>query len=147
MTRAPQEVIEHLDENALVGPSHGMIYVLFSEGGILDIEDVELSNPVSEWVYGGTLGSTFSREREQAVINHVFGGEKLQPEREPRFYVQNDTHGNTYFDLSLRDAYGDQVPTQQDFNAHGKPTYERGMSEEQADLFIQAFGGTKEKLV
>ncbi|MCW0953275.1 hypothetical protein OIT44_04190 [Weissella ceti] len=134
ITHAPQTVINQLDginRKAIASPRE--LLIVFPDISILD-----------DWVYDGDGNY---EDKQLAIVNHFFGDEKLQPEREPRYYVQNDTHGNTYWVLSKANVFHDREPAVWDFNMHGAPEYEEGMSETQADLFIQAFGGTKEKLV
>lgn len=135
ITHAPQSVIDELNGNAK----------LHSPLRVLKRVEQNFFPETKKWVLANE-GSE-NESKQVAIINHVFRDEKLQPEREPRYYVQNDTHGNTYWVLSKANVFHDREPAVWDFNMHGAPEYEEGMSETQADLFIQAFGGTKEKLV
>lgn len=75
--KAPKEVIEYLDEAVQPRAAHEMVYTLFSEGAVLDAGDIDDFNPVSDWVYTtGTVEE--SKNRELAIIEHVFGETKLE---------------------------------------------------------------------
>lgn len=78
--KTPKEVVEYLDEHTQVRAMYGMVFTLFTEGAVLDVDDPELSNPVSQWVYAGNLDEKGAIERELAVIEHVFGDKRLEVE-------------------------------------------------------------------
>jgi len=81
VTHAPQEVIDELDSIDLY-----KISIKDLLNGIYGISFPPLTN-VRKW-----LASDPSREEHeyhaQAIIAHVYGDERLQPERETRYYVE-----------------------------------------------------------
>lgn len=127
---APKAVIEELDKIKNID----MIYELFQQGCVLDVTTFGNSNIVDTWVYG--IGYELTLKRELAVINHVFGNERLQPEREPRYYVKFiDSEGDlTYVRASnVRSVY---------LTLNFAPDYEQGIDYETAAKAQALYGGT-----
>ncbi|AIM63088.1 hypothetical protein [Weissella ceti] len=92
VTHAPTAVIDELDKLK----NTDMIYELFERGSVLDTNTLGDSNVVDSWVYG--IEHELTLKRELAVINHVFNNERLQPEREPRYYVDaTDKDGCSFY--------------------------------------------------
>lgn len=122
---APKAVIEELDHS----------YKQLTLAGLfenIDGKDRWLKH-TADWF---NLDLMDPDEYQELVAKHVLGIERLQPERENRWYVQDDVHGNTYWELDCNNH-----PTEWDFNAHGQPTYENGMTKEQATEYAELFGG------
>jgi len=88
VTHAPQEVIDELDTAMRTLAGDG-VYELFRNGQVLDANDFDVykNNSVAAWVYSGDVSSKLVM-RELAVINHLLKIERLQPERETRYYVE-----------------------------------------------------------
>lgn len=126
---APKAVIDELDD------FEGTPSDLFSEDeGIL----LKLSK-TGKWVF--LSAGAWQKEREIAVYNHVFGDERLQPEREPRYYVNSiDVDGEdvTYYLTDLRIL---------DFcQSRENVKYECGMSKQLAEAIVAEIGGTIEEI-
>lgn len=123
ITRAPQAVI---DEFNRVDFSDRTPIRLFEAIGALNS-----FNNTNEW-----LEDVNSREKQLAIIDHVYRGVTLQPEREPKYYVSsedNDDETVVYFmtDLGIIDcALFDIVLT-----------YENGFSKQLAEAIVAEVGG------
>lgn len=125
---APKAVIEELDnfDDGENFPSGLLTW-------IIDHED-SLEN-TTKWLYR----SDNQREKEVAVVNHVFGNERLQPEREPRWTVEKEINGYT---KSLVFESGETNFRSYTPNA----TYMFGLTEEQARGYAELFGGEPKEI-
>lgn len=89
---APVPVIAQLDNfaNLVKNNAYGTIdaRLLFSPGGLLDVNSPKDATLVSEWVYmQGDYAN--KNEREIAVINHFLGLSLIQPSV-PKYLVENN---------------------------------------------------------
>ncbi|QVV90842.1 hypothetical protein [Weissella tructae] len=130
VTHAPKAVIEKLDKLK----NTDMIYELFEQGSVLDANTYGDNNVVDSWVYEVEDGPIL--QRELAVINHVFNNERLQPERDPRWYVEKDG-GIIQIDI-------DGVPEL--LSGHNQLEYELCMTEAQARGYAELFGGEAKEI-
>lgn len=128
---APQEVINELD---LWNKSPDSIIDLLED---IECEMYDFTSNTSNYVYSPENTYPEICKRELAIVNHVFGDERLQ-KREPRWYVVSDDKDGecvVYFktDLNIIDFihYGDVI------------TYKRGMSKQLADAIVAEVGGEK----
>lgn len=120
ITHAPQAVIDELSTIGSLTPSL-----------VLDnIYKLKRFNNTRLWISHQHTG------KQLAIINHVFGDERLQPERETKYYVSSeDNDGETvvYFmtDLGIIDcAQYDTVII-----------YEAGFSKQLAEAIVAEVGG------
>lgn len=125
ITHAPKEVIDELDEMPLWYIPADLLGRVANDDG----------TSINEWLH---VDPRLIGGKQLAIINHVFGNECLQPEREPRWYVvsaDDDGECVVYFktDLNIIDFinYGDVIP------------YEKGMSKQLADAIVAEVGGEK----
>ncbi|ARQ94573.1 hypothetical protein pwc_39 [Weissella phage PWc] len=77
-------------------------------------------------------------DRETAIVNHLMGIERLQPEREPRYYVE------FYDDVDDRSIiHGcSYLPVDVTFDNVYVPHYEHGLDHETAEKAQALYGGT-----
>lgn len=124
---APKEVIEELDNWE---KPHNSVAVL--------LEDIlyklnGFTRETSQFVYGDS-NEYSNTVGELAVAKHVFGIERLQPERETR-YIVTDGGGNFY--LENGSLYIDSAESNDAKDYRGQ-----GMTKEQADALVDNFGGS-----
>ena len=118
ITHAPQAVIDELSTIGSLTPSL-----------VLDnIYKLKRFNNTRLWISHQHTG------KQLAIINHVFGDERLQPERETR-YIVTDGGGNFY--LENGSLYIDSAESNDAKDYRGQ-----GMTKEQADALVDNFGGS-----
>lgn len=139
ITHAPVEVIKELDilvEKAEYEPRYFLV-------DITEANEHGKAYPIGsicEW-YNEIYRKTGERTHvEKALLAHLFFDEKLQPEREPHWYVgAKDGEGNNvnYF----YDGVGNIYPY-----THTRPSYDFGITKEKADLIAKATGGEAKEI-
>lgn len=133
ITHAPQEIIDLLDKYKET-KKHSILNFLSL------VNDVDF--PQSKWrilhyfMYDPERFYSKDLPYEQAAINHVFGDERLQPEREPKYYVSSeDNDGGTvvYFvgDLGIIGFFSHEYDI----------PYEQGFSKKLAESIVAEVGG------
>lgn len=133
---APKAVIDELDNNAKDYIPFGLLEVIIKP---------EFDNMVNTRNWYKRMRESDINESilktQMAIINHVFGNERLQPEREPRYYVEFvDDMGNNiqilssnYLKVSI--CYSDSTPN-----------YEEGLNHGTAVKAQALYGGTIEEI-
>jgi hypothetical protein len=151
VTHAPKAVIDELDKLSYI-----CVFELFATGAILDANSSGYINSVEKWVYCSE-GKT-ALERELAVIKHLFGNERLQPEREPRYYtikklgepidllhgvyVVNELIRRTFHGKDFNFIERTSVKSPEDYS----PDYVRGMSYAMAKAIADETGAKIEEI-
>lgn len=130
ITHAPQEVVEELGIDTLVYPSHLLT----------DIYKMARFENVKRW-----LGEGDVTDKQLAIVNHVFGKEKLQPEREPRWYVTKKSpwSRNITFVYMLRTGVLSEFAMTERGMSGLNIGYENGISERLANSILAETGGEK----
>lgn len=128
ITHAPADVISELDKLDSWG---------VTPRDLLNEINSDTKKRHNAHVFVYQHGATTTAERQLAIVNHVFGDIKLQPEREPRWYVQVESGQKVELDeRGIPDIYrlNTSVP------------YENGMSEKQAKGYAELFGGEAKEI-
>lgn len=139
ITHAPQVVIDELDK-LVEEYGDGTIY------GFLSV--ISQNDTLSNFVYnfdGDWADWGEKRNHENAILNHYLDIEKLQPEREPRWYVEKVAPWSS--DTIL--IYAMRTGTLSETAVHGRAifehvvSYENGISKRLADAIVAEVGGEK----
>lgn len=129
---APYRVIEELDDWLERAGLHPSIWMMLTD--INEKHDVFYAT--SYWLYKDVdLTESMRVRREMAVIEHVFGENSLQIEREPRYYVTYHQDGETLF------VYKAGSNRELRTVIEGMPSYDEGLSKDLADEIAEEFNG------
>lgn len=141
---APKEVIDELDAWQEMPESENSIYQLLSDVFNENLDDALVHTKA--WACESGLTSLEQLRREYGIIDHIFAGERLRPEREARYYVVNVpyTEDGTLLTYAMN-VYGNGPARSIVSFFQNKPrkafSYENGMSLVLAEGIIAEFGG------
>ncbi|AIM64225.1 hypothetical protein WS105_0635 [Weissella ceti] len=131
VTHAPKAVIDELDRGDFNTPLD-LLYTL-SENGIKE---------TTKWFIQEEVDAI---EAQKALVNHVFGNERLQPEREPRYVVEVGEGAHRQLLTKFKGMYRSTIiDITEDHVNYGKDTHT--LSLEEAKHIQAVVGGTIEEI-